>query len=413
MGLDERGRTLTEALFAGVRIVELAQYVFVPAATVLLADQGAEVIKVEAPDGDPYRTIRIGDGRETASANLAMEQNNRGKKSIALDLKSEAGREAFLRLIETADVFVTSLRPRALRKLRIEVADLRLRNPRLIYARGNGLGFRGEEADRAGYDASAFWARGGFADLLTRSDAPAPTRVRPAMGDHASATSLALGIVSALFRRGRTGEASVVEASLLANAAWILSSDLVVSQAADPGAGEDLRDELRFPLQRSYRTADGRWIQIMILAPDRHWPQLCRLIGMAEAACDPRFATMEGRTENGPALCAMISRRIGARPWAEWEPLFQQWDAPWELIRTIHEVGNDPQVRDNGMLFDVTVEDGTDVTLVSGPVSIDGQAMPAIPLRAPLLGEHGEALLASLGYGAEDMASMRAAGALA
>ena len=140
--------------FEGVRVVELAQYVFVPASGTLLADHGAEVIKIEPPGtGDPYRTLKIGDGRETAKANLSMEQNNRGKKSVAIDLKSEEGREILLRLIETADVFLTSLRPRALKSLQLDPEDLMARNPRIIYARGNGLGFKGEEFDKAGYDA--------------------------------------------------------------------------------------------------------------------------------------------------------------------------------------------------------------------------------------------------------------------
>ena len=150
-------------VFAGVRVIELAQYVYVPGAGVMLADQGAEVIKIEAIEGDPYRSLRIAGGgsRSLGQVNISMEQNNRNKRSVALDLKSEEGREALLRLVETADVFLTSLRPRALRGLRLEVADLRARNPRLIYVRGNGLGFRGAEADRPGFDASAFWARGG------------------------------------------------------------------------------------------------------------------------------------------------------------------------------------------------------------------------------------------------------------
>lgn len=154
-------------MFQGVRVVELAQFVFVPAASVVLADLGAEVIKIEAITGDPYRTLRIADGRQTKSANLAMEQNNRGKKSLAVDLKTPEGRELLLKLIETADIFLTSLRPAALERLSLGVEELQRRNPRLIYARGNGFGFKGPDADRPGYDASAFWARGGFAHMLT------------------------------------------------------------------------------------------------------------------------------------------------------------------------------------------------------------------------------------------------------
>jgi len=169
-----------DGVFKGVRVVELAQYVFVPGAGVMLADEGAEVIKVEIPGtGDPYRTLKVGDGREVGAVNLAMEQNNRNKKSIALDLKTEEGREALLKLIETADVFLTSLRPQAITALRLDLADLRARNPGIIYVRGNGLGFRGAEAGKPGFDASAFWARGGAAMPSRRPASSRRGRARP------------------------------------------------------------------------------------------------------------------------------------------------------------------------------------------------------------------------------------------
>jgi crotonobetainyl-CoA:carnitine CoA-transferase CaiB-like acyl-CoA transferase len=210
-------------VFKGVRVIELAQFVFVPAASTILADLGAEVIKIEAVTGDPYRTLRIADGRQTKSANLSMEQNNRGKKSLAIDLKQPEGIELLLKLIDTADIFLTSLRPGALERLALGPEQLRARNPRLIYVRGNGFGFRGPDADRPGYDASAFWARGGFAHVLT-PPGQSPTRPRPALGDHASAMNIAFGMAGALFNRERTGQGSLVDVSLLASAMWTLSA---------------------------------------------------------------------------------------------------------------------------------------------------------------------------------------------
>lgn len=398
-------------VFSGVRIVELAQYVFAPAAAVLLADQGAEVIKVEGADtGDPYRTLTVGDGRETQSANLSMEQNNRGKKSIALNLKSREGREALLRLIETADVFLTSLRPRALRSLRLDVEDLRARNPKIIYARGNGLGFGGPEAEKAGYDACAFWARGGFAHLLTPAEAHMPIRSRPALGDHASAVSLAMGIAGALFRRERTGEPSVVETSLLSNAVWMLSSDIVVSQSMENyEAHVRGQQEKRFPLMRPYATNDGRWIQLMLLAPDKYWPELCQLIDMPDAQDDPRFATAAARLVHGDALIEIIAERIGRRSWGEWAPLFEAWNAPWDLVKTIGEVAEDVQVQDNGLLFEVEVANGAKVRVVAGPVSYDGQASPDEPRASPGLGAHTDEVLSALGYQPSELATLREA----
>ena len=397
--------------FEGVRVVELAQYVFVPAAGTLLADHGAEVIKIEPPGtGDPYRTLKVGDGRETAKANLSMEQNNRGKKSLAVDLKSPEGRDALLRLIETADVFLTSLRPRALKALRLEPDDLLARNPKLIYARGNGLGFKGAEFDKAGYDASAFWARGGFADLLTAPGADIPTRPRPALGDHASAIALLAGIASALFRRERTGKGMVVETSLLQNAAWILSSDLIIARANpeyNPHAG--FASGHRAPLMRAYKTRDGRWIQLMLLAPDKSWPELCAIVDSAELANDPRFVTNTERMANGAELCAILDARLGARDWADWAPLFLAWDAPWELIRTIHELGEDPQIKAQGSVFKMPLKNGSSVDVIAGPIGFDEQCAPANPVCSPDLGQHSDEILTSIGYGTDELARLRAA----
>lgn len=390
----------SNAMFNGVRVVELAQYVFVPAASAVLADLGAEVIKVEAVNGDPYRTLRIADGRQTKSANLSMEQNNRGKKSLALDLKKAEGRELLLKLIETADIFLTSLRPAALERLALGVEELRARNPRLIYVRGNGFGFRGADANRPGYDASAFWARGGFAHVLT-PPGQSPIRPRPALGDHAGAMNIAFGMAAALFNRERTGQCPVVEISLLSSAMWILSADLALSQAVGENEAARFAREGRYPLTRAYQTSDGRWIQLMFLDPDRYWPGLCHRIGRSELLSDPRFVDSEHRTENGDVLSAELASAFRRKSLAEWRAAFDGWDAPWEVIQTIEEVADDPQAAANNYLFKVQVADGTDVTVVAGPVAFNGSAVPEQPHSSPNLGEHSDELLRSIGVSAE------------
>lgn len=395
--------------FAGVRVIELAQFVFVPAAGALLADQGAEVIHIELPgSGDPYRTLKIADGRVTKSANLSMELNNRGKKSVSIDLKSAEGREIFLRLIETADVFLTSLRPKAIEALKLDVEDLRARNPKLIYVRGNGLGFKGAETNKAGYDASAFWARGGFANVLRPPGYDEPLRPRPALGDHASSVAVAYGIAGALFKRANTGETSVVDISLLASAMWILSADIVLSQTQAPEQMAATTSAARFPMTSAYRTADGRYIQLMLLDPERYWPTLCRMLAREDLLADPRFQDVAGRTEHGAALVAEFSSAIGAQPWPHWQPMFEAWDAPWELVKTIHEVAADPQALANGQIFEVEVEDGTRVKLASGPVGFDGQFAPLDPRRAPLLGEHTDEIMQSLGINDAELDRLKA-----
>jgi crotonobetainyl-CoA:carnitine CoA-transferase CaiB-like acyl-CoA transferase len=391
---------LSNDFFNGVRVVELAQYVFVPAAGAVLADLGAEVIKIEALNGDPYRTLRIADGRQTKSANLAMEQNNRGKKSVAIDLKCAAGRELLLQLIETADIFLTSLRPAALERLALGIEELRARNARLIYVRGNGFGFEGPDANRPGYDASAFWARGGFAHVLTPRGQP-PIRPRPALGDHAGAMNIAFGMAAALFNRERTGEGSLVEISLLSSAMWILSADIALSQAVGENAAARFAKEGRYPLTRPYETGDGRWIQLMFLDPDRYWPGLCQRIGRTDLLSDPRFLDAEHRTENGDLLSAEIAAAFREKTLAECCAAFDGWDAPWELIKTINEVAEDPQATANGYLFKVQVADGSDVTVVAGPVAFNGAAVPREPRCSPDLGQHTAEILGSIGVSAE------------
>ncbi|HEX7856139.1 MAG TPA: CaiB/BaiF CoA-transferase family protein [Sphingobium sp.] len=393
-------------MFEGVRIVELAQYVFVPGGSVLLADQGAEVIHIEPPGtGDPYRTLKVGDGREIGSVNLAMEQNNRNKKSLALDLKSEEGREAFLKVIETADVFLSSIRPQALKKLRLDIDDLRARNPRLIYVRCNGLGFKGAESHKPGFDASAFWARGGACYAFTRPGQQ-PTSPRPAFGDHSGGMAVAFGIASALFKRAMTGEPSVVETSLLSTAVWMLSSDITYSQMPHYKMHGAVT---RVALKYAYTTRDERIIQFMLLDPRPHWAPLCRLLGLDELIDDPRFAGEEERIANSDALIPLIQDRIGSQDYSHWKPLLDQFDGPWEVIQNIYDLSEDPQVLANEMIFPMDVA-GTSITMVSGPTAFDGTAKPANARPAPALGEHSEALLREVGYSTEAVADMRARG---
>jgi crotonobetainyl-CoA:carnitine CoA-transferase CaiB-like acyl-CoA transferase len=332
-----------------------------------------------------------------------MEQNNRGKKSIALDLKSAEGREALLKLIETADVFITSLRPRAIRALRLDIDDLRARNPKLIYARGNGLGFRGAEADKPGFDASAFWARGGMCYAFTRPGAQ-PTQPRPAFGDHAGSMALAFGIAGALFKRAVTGEPSVVETSLLSTAVWMLSADVTYSQAASYQVhGFSVRD----PLKYTYTTRDGRLIQLMLLDPRPHWAPLCRMVGLESLIEDTRFTTTAERMRNAETLIAQLQERIGAHEWTDyWRERFEAWDAPWELIRTVDDVAVDPQVLANGMIFNMDLDDER-IRVVAGPTAFDGHAAPATPIRSPGLGQHTDELLREVGFNTDAIAAMK------
>jgi crotonobetainyl-CoA:carnitine CoA-transferase CaiB-like acyl-CoA transferase len=399
------GLAMNNQMFAGVRVVELAQFVFVPAATAVLADLGAEVIHVEAVTGDPYRTMQINDGRQTKSANLSMEQNNRGKKSVAINVKTKEGRELLLKLIETADVFLTSVRPAALKRLSLGLEVIRARNPRIIYAHGNGLGFEGDESDRAGYDASCFWARGGFAHALTPAG-QVPIRPRAALGDHAGAMNIAFGIAAALFNREKTGEASSVEVSLLSSAMWILSADVCLSQAVSEEVYNSAMSERLYAQKRAYKTLDGRYLQLMFLDPVRYWPGLCERVGRPDLIADLRFADASSRDLNGAELTTELDAAFAKRTLGEWRAAFKGWDAPWEVVQTIKEVATDPQGIANHYQYAVKVADGTDISVVAGPVSFNGSAVPVNPRCSPFLGEHTADILRDIGLNEADIVAL-------
>jgi crotonobetainyl-CoA:carnitine CoA-transferase CaiB-like acyl-CoA transferase len=383
--------------FDGVRVIELAQWVFVPVAGALLADWGADVIRIERLDGDPYRGLATqGIGTDSGGVNLSMALANRGKRSVALDLRKPQGIDALHDLLSTADVLLTSLRPGALERLGLGADAVRERHPELIYARGNGFGVRGPDADQPGYDSSAFWARGGVGHTLTPADRDYPISQRGAMGDRNGAMALAFGIAGALLKRTRTGEGSVVDVSLLATAMWMLSSDLLAVLNGGEVKPVSGRTALFSPLTATYRTKDGRHVQLMFLQGDRYWPEFCRTVGRAELADDVRFADMAARRTNAEECVAVLDAIFAEHTLDEWKVLLAGLDAPWSPIQSIHEVVDDPQVRANSYVGEVQTDDGVSYRLPTVPVQFDGQ--PPTLRRAPEHGEHTETVLNELGY---------------
>lgn len=402
----------SNGMFTGVRVVEMAQFVFVPGAGALMADEGAEVIKVEMTGkGDPYRTLDVGDGREKAEVNVALEQNNRGKKSIAINIKSPEGREVLKKLVQSADVFLTSTRPDAMRRVGLDVDGVRAWNPKIIYVRGNGFGFNGPEANKPGYDATAFWMRCAFSTVLMHSEHIKPVRSRGAFGDHTGSLSVAYGIAAALFKRERSGEPSVVDVSLMATGMWVLSADIGASQI--PGYDSLLSEKRQGinPLGGTYKTKDGRWIQLTFLNPDQYWERFCRALGLDEYVADPRFVKNEERAKNGLECRRLITERIESKTWVEWKPIFEKLDAPWELARTIHEMLTDPQAIANGYLVDADMTDGKTYKLISGPVIFNDQ-VPKKFTRAPKLGEHTDTLLTGLGMKEAEIGGLKQKGVI-
>jgi crotonobetainyl-CoA:carnitine CoA-transferase CaiB-like acyl-CoA transferase len=399
---------MNEGAFEGFRVVELAQWVFVPVAGALLADWGADVVRVDRLDGDPYRgLVTQGIGSDSGGVNLSIALANRGKRSIALDLQSEEGQRALHQLLENADVFLTSFRPDALGRLGLDAETLTKRYPSLVYARGNGYGVRGPDAGMAGYDASAFWARGGIAHVLTPADRDYPITPRGAMGDRNGGMALAFGIASALLKRSRTGTGSVVDVSLLGMAMWTASSDLLAAlQGGEPRAVGG-RGPVINPLVSTYRTADDRHIQLVFLESDRYWGPLCDLMNRPDLRDDPRFVDHHARDTHRTECVAALDEAFANRTYEEWKDILSQLDAPWAPVQSIEELLTDPQVIANQYLGDVVVEGGSTYRLPTVPVQFDEKPPHLRP--APEHGEHTESILLELGYDWDQIIELKAA----
>ncbi|MGX6508547.1 CaiB/BaiF CoA transferase family protein [Rhodococcus sp. SJ-2] len=408
--IEQEANTAPRA-FDGVRVVELAQWVFVPVAAALLADWGADVVRIEPPEGDPYRGLATqGIGADRGGPNLSMALANRGKRSIALDVRSDEGITVLHELLSSADVFITSLRPGALVRLGLDAETLRRRYPRLIYARGHGFGARGPDSDKPGYDSSAFWARGGVGHTLTPTERDYPISQRGAMGDRNGAMALAFGISTALHEREKTGAGTVVDVSLLATAMWMLSSDLLVALNGDDVMPVTDRGPQVNPLTGTYRTRDLRHIQLMFLQGDRYWPAFARLIGRDDLIDDPRFVDMAARRENSAACVEELDGIFAKYTLDEWKQILAELDAPWAPVQSVHDVIDDPQVAANGYVGEVRLDDGHTYRLPAVPVQLDQE--PPILRRAPEHGEHTEAVLLELGYDWERIGSLAEKGVI-
>lgn len=402
---------MEEGAFDGVRVIELAQWVFVPVAGALLADWGADVIRIEPLEGDPYRGLQTqGIGTDSGGVNMSVALAYRGKRSMALDVRHEQGAAVLHELLGSADVLLTNFRPGALRRLGLEPEALTKRYPGLVFARGTGFGVRGPDAERAGYDNSAFWARGGMAHVLTPPGSDYPISQRGAFGDRQGALALAFGVAAAIVKKQRTGRGSVVDVSLLGTAMWTLSSDLLSAIRGERPRAPGVR-ELVNPVVGAYRTQDGRHIQLVFLQADRYWADFCRLIGRDDLIEDPRFVDTAARRDNRDACVEILEQEFALRTFEQWKELLAQIDAPWAPVQAVEELLQDSQVLANGYLGDVTLDSGESYRLPTVPVQFDEQSSPL--RRAPEHGEHTEEILLELGHTWDDITELQNAGAIA
>jgi crotonobetainyl-CoA:carnitine CoA-transferase CaiB-like acyl-CoA transferase len=388
------------AVMKGVRVLEVAEQTFVPAASALLADWGAEIIKIEPTErGDAMRGLAAtGVMPLTGDVHPLMEHSNRGKRSLALDLGSPDGLEILYKLAETADVFLINKLPRVRKKLKIELEDIRAHNPNIIYVAGTGQGERGPDADKGSYDALSFWYRAGVALGVKPADQDLmPGPPGPGFGDSIGAMTIAGGIMGALFHRERTGEATTVDVSLLSSGMWAMGQAYALSLLLNkPWQGPPSNAPRLNPLVRNYQTKDERQLALCCLQATRYWGELCELVGRPEAATDPRFANHESLMENTADAQALMEAAFAERPLTEWRERLADFTGQWCVVQdTLEAATVDPQVAANGYMQDCATASGTPFQLVAAPVQFGGEAAPVG--RSPEFNEHGDDILAELG----------------
>jgi crotonobetainyl-CoA:carnitine CoA-transferase CaiB-like acyl-CoA transferase len=398
---------VTQKPLSGVRVIEVAAWTFVPAAGAVLAEWGADVIKVEHPEtGDPQRGLSAGGMVSTKGINFMVEIPNRGKRSVGINLATDEGRELLYKLVASADVFLTNFLPDARRKLRINVEDLRAVNPDLIYVRGSGNGVRGPDAGRGGYDATSYWARSGIGAILQQGE-EYPYQQPIAFGDVAGAQTIAGGIAAALYGRAVTGEPSEVDVSLLSYGLWNAAPHIVLAKINGVTGALPKKDRFNVsnPIVGAYKTNDGKTLQLVMLQSDRYWAKLCEAFGRAELIDDPRFVDAKARWDNSPACVAALDAEFGSRTLAECVQLLEGQEGPWAVYQLPIDVFEDEQVRANGFIQQVAGANGAEFDLVSNPVQFDN--LPPAMDRAPELGEHTESVLLDLGLTWDDLISLK------
>jgi crotonobetainyl-CoA:carnitine CoA-transferase CaiB-like acyl-CoA transferase len=395
----------------GVRVVELASYLFVPAAGAILADWGADVIKIEHPDRpDPQRTLVVADMTDNDAPFLAlMQQTNRGKRSIGLNPSTEGGYALLAKLLGTADVFLTNLLPDSRARMRVGVDEVRAMNPSIVYARGSGYGPAGEERNTPGFDGTTFWARGGAADNLTPGGALQPTPMRPAQGDLPGATTVAGAVAAALFHRERTGIPPVVDVSLLNVAVWGNSPAIIAAAMRGGPIQKTLREDNSNPATLAYRTADDRFIKLSLFQSDRFFGQLCECLGVPELAEDPRFVDSAARAANRHECVAALDVVFARLSLDEVKRRLANLDGPWSVVQTTYEVSQDPQVQANQYLTTVAAKEGS-YTIAASPWQFGETRYPL--KSAPEHAAHTDEILLELGLGYDEILAHKIAGSI-
>jgi crotonobetainyl-CoA:carnitine CoA-transferase CaiB-like acyl-CoA transferase len=392
--MDDERDERPAGILAGVRVVEVAAWVAGPAAAGILADWGADVIKVEPATGDPQRNVFGAVGVAEQTAMPPFEIDNRGKRSVVLDLRRDRDRAEMERLLATADVFVTNMRLKALERLGLDPAGVRARHPRIIYGIITGYGLTGPDADRPGYDIGAFWARSSLAASVVPKGR-LPPAIRSGLGDHVTGMTLVGGIAAALFDRARTGRGHLVSTSLLRTGIYAAGWDIGTLLRFGKLSSTRSREQTSTPLMNCYQAGDGHGFWLLGLEADRHWPGLVAATERDDLGADDRFATARDRYRNAEALIAELDVTFAGRTMGEWIARFDAHDVWWAPINTARSVVDDEQAIAAGAFVEMSPREGeAPFRAVASPVDFDDAV--ARPGPVPHLGEHTTEVLAAL-----------------
>ncbi len=409
---------MTTKVMKGVRVLEVAQFTFVPSAGAVLADWGADVIKIEHPTrGDTQRGfVKMGGVDTNPNRSPFVEHPNRGKRSVGVDISKPEGMEVIYELAKTADVFLTNYLPRQRQKMKFDLEHIRAINPNIIYARGSAFGDKGPERDVGGFDGTAFWNRSGIADAMSPKELGGPlSQGIPAFGDSIGGMNIAGGISAALFHRERTGEAVELDVSLLSTAWWaagtsidmgIESGQIMGNRMPQSGANPGN------PLMGNYYASDGGVINMCTLTPGPHIKNFFDHIGHPECAQDERFSTPEALMQNWQAASDIIVAAFATKDFQYWREHLKSYSGQWAPVQNLLDIASDEQALANDMLFEVEACDGGDpLKLVRGPVQFNHEATQAE--RAPQASEHTELVLMEIGMEWDKIEALKSKGAIA
>ncbi|MCH8110191.1 MAG: CoA transferase [Chloroflexi bacterium] len=401
-------------ILEGIKVLEVANWVAAPSACAMLADMGAEVIKIEHPEtGDAVRSIANttrGMIPYPGGLNVVFQLLNRGKQSMGVNLGNPQGREIVRKLAADSDVMVTNLTPHRQERYGLRYEDVSALNPRIIYLTLTGYGMNGPERDRSGFDYAAFWARSGIMGTLGEEGEP-PVQQRPGMGDQTTSLAMTAAIGMALYERERSGKGQRVDCSLLHTGLWVLGGDAVAALHERRAVQRNRRQQAGNPLFNFYEAGDGKWMQLVMIESERFWAGFCRALGLERLIDDPRFDDHFHRVEHSQELFRILEEQFATKSRPEWAKLLDEEGCIWAPIQTLDEVIEDPQVRANGYTSALEHQEEGEFEVVTTPMSF--QRTPAeAKSPAPELGQHTESKLLELGYTWDDITALKEQGAI-